>query len=82
MPQAVWWLLALATAVVSLLATRASIRYAHRRRLFDQPGQRRSHSLPTPRGGGIAIVLAVVLSMLALVEIRNGVAGMLASMPL
>ena len=81
-PQAVWWLLALATAVVSLLATRASIRYAHRRRLFDQPGQRRSHSLPTPRGGGIAIVLAVVLSMLALVEIRNGVAGMLASMPL
>ena len=80
--DAVWLLLALATAVVALFGTRASIRYALKRRLIDQPGQRRSHSLPTPRGGGIAIVIAVVLSMLALVEIRNGAAGMIASMPL
>jgi UDP-N-acetylmuramyl pentapeptide phosphotransferase/UDP-N-acetylglucosamine-1-phosphate transferase len=74
--------LTLATAIVSLLGTRISIHYAHRRRLIDQPGQRRSHSLPTPRGGGIAIVVAVVLSMLALVEVRSGAAGMIASTPL
>ena len=40
--------------------TWASIRYAHRRNLIDQPGQRRSHSEPTPRGGGIGIVVATI----------------------
>jgi len=37
-----------------------SILYAHRRALYDQPGQRRSHSAPTPRGGGIGIVVAAM----------------------
>ncbi|HUD42747.1 MAG TPA: glycosyl transferase family 4 [Dokdonella sp.] len=47
--------------VLSALLTRASIAYALRRRLIDQPGQRRSHTVPTPRGGGIAIVAAVLV---------------------
>lgn len=47
------------TLLVAAAATELAIRYAHRRRLIDQPGQRRSHSVPTPRGGGIAIVAAV-----------------------
>jgi UDP-N-acetylmuramyl pentapeptide phosphotransferase/UDP-N-acetylglucosamine-1-phosphate transferase len=45
--------------LVAAAATELAIRYARRRQLLDQPGQRRSHSVPTPRGGGIAIVLAV-----------------------
>ncbi|HET6433169.1 glycosyl transferase family 4 [Dyella sp.] len=28
--------------------------------MLDQPGQRRSHSAPTPRGGGIGVVVAVL----------------------
>jgi UDP-N-acetylmuramyl pentapeptide phosphotransferase/UDP-N-acetylglucosamine-1-phosphate transferase len=42
-------------------------RYALRRALLDQPGQRRSHVLPTPRGGGaaIALLLAVAAGLLA-----------------
>ncbi|WP_233510842.1 MraY family glycosyltransferase [Dyella psychrodurans] len=28
--------------------------------MFDQPGQRRSHKLPTPRGGGIGIIAAAL----------------------
>lgn len=41
--------------------------YALRRRLLDQPGERRSHVVPTPRGGGIAVVLAVLLAIAALI---------------
>jgi len=54
-------LLAALAFALSALLTRASIAYALRRRLIDQPGQRRSHTVPTPRGGGIAIVAAILL---------------------
>jgi UDP-N-acetylmuramyl pentapeptide phosphotransferase/UDP-N-acetylglucosamine-1-phosphate transferase len=43
---------------IAWLAARAAIAYAHRRGMLDRPGQRRSHTIPTPRGGGIGIVLA------------------------
>jgi UDP-N-acetylmuramyl pentapeptide phosphotransferase/UDP-N-acetylglucosamine-1-phosphate transferase len=55
-----WSLAALALAAV---AARGAIAYAHRRGMFDQPGQRRSHTLPTPRGGGIGIVLACLVAL-------------------
>lgn len=47
------------TLAITLLLTGSSIRYARRARMLDLPGQRRSHSVPTPRGGGIGIVGAV-----------------------
>jgi len=47
------------------MLTWLGIGYARRRRLIDHPGQRRSHSEPTPRGGGIGIVL-VALGLFAL----------------
>lgn len=53
----------LLSLVVSLSLVRAAIGYAHRRGMLDQPGQRRSHTIPTPRGGGIGIVIAVLASM-------------------
>jgi UDP-N-acetylmuramyl pentapeptide phosphotransferase/UDP-N-acetylglucosamine-1-phosphate transferase len=53
-------LLALAMASVS---TRAAIGYAQRRGMLDLPGQRRSHTAPTPRGGGIGIVLACLVTL-------------------
>lgn len=49
--------------LIALGAVRTAIAYAHRRGMFDQPGQRRSHSIPTPRGGGIGIVVAVLLTL-------------------
>jgi len=49
----------------SLVVTRLAIRYAHRRRLIDHPGRRRSHAAPTPRGGGIGIVVAVSAALAA-----------------
>lgn len=55
------WLLA--SLLISGLLVRSAIGYAYRRGLLDQPGQRRSHSLPTPGGGGIGIVLALMFCL-------------------
>jgi UDP-N-acetylmuramyl pentapeptide phosphotransferase/UDP-N-acetylglucosamine-1-phosphate transferase len=55
------WLLA--ALLITLFLVRGAIAYAHRRGMLDQPGQRRSHSVPTPRGGGIGIVLAMLICL-------------------
>ena len=52
-----WMAISFAT---SALFTVLAIHYARRRRMLDLPGQRRSHGVPTPRGGGIGIVIAVL----------------------
>jgi len=52
-----------ASFLVSFASVRVAIAYAHRRGMLDAPGQRRSHSIPTPRGGGIGIVLGVLAGM-------------------
>lgn len=43
---------------LSWLLTGQLRRYALARKLLDVPGQRSSHSQPTPRGGGLAIVVS------------------------
>lgn len=53
----------LAALVIAMVVVRSAIAYAHRRGMMDMPGQRRSHSIPTPRGGGIGIVVAALLTM-------------------
>lgn len=57
------WLFFLATAGTSVLLTWAVRRYALARSLVDVPNGRSSHSLPTPRGGGVAIVLSFVFAL-------------------
>ena len=47
--------------VLAVLGTWLARTYALKRQLVDQPGERRSHSVATPRGGGIAIVITVLL---------------------
>lgn len=66
----IWWLLP-AMAGVSLFLTGALRRYALARSLMDIPNGRSSHSVPTPRGGGVAIVLSFLaaLPLLALVGV-------------
>ena len=53
-------LLALAVIALTWLATRAVLTLLVRRAILDQPNERSSHDMPTPRGGGIA-VMAVLL---------------------
>lgn len=45
--------------LLALIGTWCVRRYALHRGLLDQPGERRSHAVATPRGGGIAIVVAI-----------------------
>ncbi|MEX6502169.1 MraY family glycosyltransferase [Pseudomonas zhanjiangensis] len=58
----IWWLLP-AVAGVSLFMTGALRRYALARSLMDIPNARSSHSVPTPRGGGVAIVVSFLLAL-------------------
>jgi UDP-N-acetylmuramyl pentapeptide phosphotransferase/UDP-N-acetylglucosamine-1-phosphate transferase len=50
-----------AAFLIAWVLVRGAIRYARRRGMLDQPGQRRSHHRPTPRGGGIGIVIAMLV---------------------
>ncbi len=61
MGSVVIWLLL--PFLLSLVLTWLALRYAQRVSLMDQPGERRSHSVATPRGGGISIVVCLLLAM-------------------
>jgi len=62
--------LCVAACLAALVLTALARRYALARQLVDAPGERRSHAVATPRGGGIAIVAVVLPAMIWL-----GVAG-------
>ncbi|WP_210643506.1 glycosyltransferase family 4 protein [Pseudomonas sp. Tri1] len=57
-----FWLFASVT-VASLLMTAGLRRYALARSIIDIPNARSSHSIPTARGGGVAIVVAFLLTL-------------------
>lgn len=54
-------LLFVALALVSWLLVYGVRRWAQRRQIFDIPNPRSSHSRPTPRGGGLAIVAVTLV---------------------
>nr|WP_255656546.1 glycosyltransferase family 4 protein [Lysobacter lactosilyticus] len=75
------WLFA--SLLVSASLTWLARRYALRRQLLDAPGERRAHTVPTPRGGGIGIVVVLVLAgvwLLGVVVDRVELAAMLAGL--
>ena len=53
-------------AAIGAMGTVLARRYALQRNLLDHPGDRRSHHVPTPRGGGVAIVSALLIAAVAL----------------
>lgn len=57
-----------ASFVLSSVLCALALRYAQRR-LLDVPGRRRSHAVPTPRGGGIGIVVSVLFGLVALANL-------------
>ncbi|MDO4709752.1 MAG: lipopolysaccharide biosynthesis protein [Pseudomonadota bacterium] len=57
------WLWPAGAALASLLGTGLARRYALHRQLLDMPGDtRRNHQVVTPRGGGIAMALLMLLA--------------------
>jgi Fuc2NAc and GlcNAc transferase len=61
-----------AAALVAFLATFPIRRYARALGLLDLPGERSSHRVVTPRGGGLAIIAAAFVA-LALFDTRGDV---------
>ncbi|WP_095196500.1 glycosyltransferase family 4 protein [Pseudomonas sp. Irchel 3A7] len=61
------WLL-LAILAVSCGLTLVLRRYALRKSLMDIPNERSSHTVPTPRGGGVAIVVSFALALPILIN--------------
>jgi len=68
-------------AVVALSATLTAVvrRYALAARLLDHPNERSSHSVPTPRGGGLSIVVVclsgtVLMALWRLLDVRLALA--------
>jgi Fuc2NAc and GlcNAc transferase len=59
----IWVILPAAAAVVAALLTGMLRRYAIRAGLIDRPNARSSHSIPTPRGGGLAIVVTSIAAI-------------------
>jgi UDP-N-acetylmuramyl pentapeptide phosphotransferase/UDP-N-acetylglucosamine-1-phosphate transferase len=51
-------------ALMSWLAVGAIRRYAVARGILDQPKQRSSHAIPTPRGGGAGLAAAAIIGFL------------------
>lgn len=52
-------------------------RYALGRNLLDAPGDRRSHKVATPRGGGLSIVVTILVALLWLAVISPSSRGLL-----
>jgi len=61
-----WWPLPLGVWLVSWRLTGRFLRYAAARRLLDVPNARSSHVVPTPRGGGMAIVVTTLPALVLL----------------
>jgi Fuc2NAc and GlcNAc transferase len=62
-----WWV-AVAVGVFSLALTHVLRRYALHKSLLDIPNGRSSHTIPTPRGGGVAIVISYLAALVWLLS--------------
>jgi Fuc2NAc and GlcNAc transferase len=70
-------LLLILAASLSCALTAAMRRYALSASLMDHPNDRSSHTTPTPRGGGVAIVATFLLLVCALFALERVAAGLL-----
>src|SRR5271155_429406 len=63
MAEAVWLAaVGVATGLLACLMTRLLIPLLAHREILDRPNERSSHRVPTPRGGGIAVIGSVLLA--------------------
>ena len=71
------WLGIAAAFLVALAMTPLAIRLARKYNIVDMPNQRKVHTNPTPRMGGIAIYVGFVVGTLLLAEYTRQVAALL-----
>lgn len=53
--------------LLTLLFTGYMRHYALKKNIIDNPNERSSHSIPTPRGGGVAVVCSYLLALAVLI---------------
>ena len=79
MGEAAWpAAIAVATGLLTCLATRVLIPILAHREILDRPNERSSHRVPTPRGGGIAVIGSVLLAWILVARaelVPSGVLG-------
>ena len=68
-----WLLPSLAACLVSTVATLLITGLLKRRAILDQPNERSLHTIPTPRGGGWAIVIGTAVGVLLLFPSRHAI---------
>ncbi|HUN51894.1 MAG TPA: hypothetical protein VMU42_12285 [Candidatus Sulfotelmatobacter sp.] len=56
------WLISLGAFLAAVAATGGVLALLRRRAVLDHPNERSSHSVPTPRGGGLAVLPVLVLA--------------------
>jgi UDP-N-acetylmuramyl pentapeptide phosphotransferase/UDP-N-acetylglucosamine-1-phosphate transferase len=66
MPFALVAAIVAGAGLIAWAGTAALIPLLRRRAVLDRPNERSLHAIPTPRGGGIAVVAAIVLAWWAL----------------
>lgn len=69
------WPAAGAAAVATALGTRKVLAYLRHRQILDLPNERSSHTLPTPRGGGLATTPAMAVLLMASGWLYSGIEG-------
>ncbi len=50
----------ISVALMSMAATGMVLKYLRKKAILDHPNERSSHTIPTPRGGGIGLLIAVL----------------------
>ena len=69
MPFALVAAIVVGAGLISWLGTGALIPLLRRRAVLDRPNERSLHQIPTPRGGGIAVVAAIIVAWWALTRL-------------
>ncbi|MEA1890797.1 MAG: glycosyltransferase family 4 protein [Pseudomonadota bacterium] len=70
------------STLLSWLLTSRVRRYALKKDLLDIPNARSSHSVPTPRGGGLSIIIVLLLSAVASLFLPDAPVPLLVSLVL
>ncbi|MFC4313368.1 glycosyltransferase family 4 protein [Steroidobacter flavus] len=65
-----WWSIVALAGLVSYALTGWTRTAALKRGVLDIPNERSSHVVPTPRGGGVAIVIAMTAGLVALAVLK------------
>jgi UDP-N-acetylmuramyl pentapeptide phosphotransferase/UDP-N-acetylglucosamine-1-phosphate transferase len=68
---------AVGAGLAAYAGTGALIPLLRRAAVLDRPNERSSHTVPTPRGGGIAVVAAILAAWMALVVSGKAAPGLL-----